>query len=72
MFTKILLPISLCIIIHIYIFCLEFKQTEQIFSENDNKFTGYIQIMKNKSELTILMIILSIIYSTFGGLLSLV
>ena len=71
MFTKILLPISLFIIIQIYICSLDVKTTEEIIANNDNKLDNYIKLMKNKSEITILMIILIIIYSTFGGLLSL-
>jgi len=71
MFTKILLPISLFIIIQIYICSLDVKTTEEIIANNDNKLDNYIKLMKNKSEITILMVILIIIYSTFGGLLSL-
>ena len=71
MFTKILLPISLILIIHIYIFCLDLKKSEEIIANNDNKISNYLSLMKDKSDLTILMIILVIIYATFGGLLSL-
>jgi len=71
MFTKILLPISLVLIIHIYIFCLDLKKSEEIIANNDNKISNYLALMKDKSDITILMIILVIIYATFGGLLSL-
>jgi hypothetical protein len=71
MFSKILLPISLFIIIHIYIFSLDYQKTEEIFNNDNDKLTNYIFLMKEKSEITILMIILIIIYSIFGGILSL-
>lgn len=72
MFTKILLPISLFIIIHIYIFCLDITKTEEILNKDNSKFINYIEIMNSKSEITLLMIILIIIYSTFGGILSII
>ena len=72
MFTKILLPFSLFIIIHVYIFCLDIKKTELILTDDSNKLQNYISLMKDKSDITILMIILIIIYSTFGGLLTII
>lgn len=70
MFTKILLPISLIIIIHIYIFCLDVTKSEKIIANDNNKISNYLSLMKDKSDITILMIILVIIYATFGGILS--
>ena len=72
MFTKILLPFSLFIISHVYIFCLVIKKTELILTDDSNKLQNYLSLMKDKSDITILMIILVIIYSTFGGLLTII
>lgn len=71
MFTSILLPVSLFIIIQIYIFTLDIPKTEKIFTEDDKRITNYIELMKNKSDITILMIILIVIYWFLGGILSL-
>mgnify|MGYP007072218497 CR=1 FL=1 len=71
MFTSILLPISLFIIIQTYIFTLDIPQTEKILTEDDKRITNYIQLMKNKSDVSILMIILIMIYWFMGGILSL-
>ena len=71
MFTSILLPISLFVIIQIYIFTLDISKTEKILTEDNNRVSNYIQLMKDKSEISILMVILIIIYWFFGGILSL-
>ena len=71
MFTSILLPISLFIIIQTYIFTLDIPQTEKILTEDNTRITNYIQLMKNKSDVSILMIILIMIYWFMGGILSL-
>lgn len=66
MFTNILLPLSLFIIIQIYIFCLDMKITEEIITNDDNKITNYFKLMKSKGDVTILMILLITFYSFFG------
>lgn len=71
MFTSILLPVSLFIIIQIYIFTLDISKTEKILIEDNKRISNYIQLMKDKSDVSILMIILIIIYWFFGGILSL-
>tara|TARA_B100001248_G_C27391854_1_gene462870 strand:+ start:2977 stop:3195 length:219 start_codon:yes stop_codon:yes gene_type:complete len=71
MFTKILLPFSLFIIIQIYICCLDIKKTEKIIANDDNKIQNYIELMKTHSDISVLMIILITVYFLFGGLLSL-
>ena len=71
MFTKILLPLSLFIIIQIYICCLDIKKTEKIIANDDNKIENYIELMKTHSDISVLMIILITVYFLFGGLLSL-
>ena len=71
MFTKILLPFSLFIIIQIYICCLDIKKTEKIIANDDNKIQNYIELMKTHSDISVLMIILITVYFFFGGLLSL-
>ena len=71
MFTSILLPLSLFVIIQIYIFTLDISKTEKILTEDNNRVSNYIQLMKDKSDVSILMIILMIIYWFFGGILSL-
>ena len=71
MFTSILLPVSLFIIIQIYIFTLDISTTEKILTEDNKRISNYIQLMKDKSDVSILMIILIIIYWFFGGILSL-
>ena len=70
MFTSILLPISLFIIIQTYIFTLDMSKTEKIFTEDDKRISNYIELMKGKSDVSILMIILIIIYWFMGGILS--
>ena len=71
MFRSILLPTSLFIIIQTYIFTLDIPQTEKILTEDNIRITNYIQLMKNKSDVSILMIILIMIYWFMGGILSL-
>ena len=71
MFSSILLPISLFIIIQTYILTLDIPLTEKILTEDDNRISNYILLMKNKSDVSILMIILIIIYWFMGGILSL-
>jgi len=66
MFTNILLPLSLFIIIQIYIFSLNIELTEKIITDDNNKLTNYMKLMTNHSDITVLMIILITFYSIFG------
>lgn len=66
MFTNILLPLSLFIIIQIYIFSLNIELTEKIITNDNNKLTNYIKLMTTQSDITVLMLILIIFYSIFG------
>ena len=70
MFTKILLPISIFIIIHVYLFALNIKESEDIITGNQ-PIKKYWAIMKNNRDVVVLMYILVIIYWMFGGILSL-
>lgn len=70
MFTKILLPISILIIVHVYLFALNMKESEDILIGNQ-PIKKYWTIIKNNRDIVVLMYILVIIFWMFGGILSL-
>ena len=68
MLSSILLPLSLFIIIQLYIFSLNMELTEKIIADDNNKISNYTSLMLKHSDITVLMIILITFYSLFGKL----
>lgn len=68
MLSSILLPLSLFIIIQLYIFSLNIELTEKIIADDNNKISNYTSLMLKHSDITVLMIILITFYSLFGRL----
>jgi len=68
MLSNILLPLSLFIIIQLYIFSLNIELTEKIIADDNNKISNYTSLMLKHSDITVLMIILITFYSLFGRL----